>query len=93
MDSMHDALIKRMRNFGLDKAITATVIIEAANRILPPEVRAMTFHKGVLTVQAQTGTDAYMLKQELDDSIERINAALAQKPIESIRIRIRHQSS
>lgn len=90
MESLHDALMKRMGNYGIEKAVSATLIIEAANRILPPMVRAKTYRGDILTVEAKTSTDAYFFKQDLETYLERINAAIPQAAIKNIRIHTKH---
>lgn len=90
MEPLHEALIKRMERFGLEKAMSATFIIEAANRVLPEHARAKTFSNGALTVELATPAEAYFFKQEIDSYIEQINAALSEPQVEKIRIRTHH---
>lgn len=90
MESMHEALLKRMDKFGLAKAITATVILESVNRVLPEGVIAKTYKNGVVTVHIGTSAEAYFFKQEQDVYLERMQAALPEAKIEKIRIWVNH---
>ncbi len=91
MESMYDALMRRMEHFGLAQSITATTIIEAANRILPAEAKAQTFRNGSLVVEVTTSAEAYLLKQEQDTYKERINAALGEAKVTTLYLRIAHR--
>lgn len=87
MESMGDALKKRLEQAGIGRAVSASVIVESANRVLPEQLRAKTLKDGVLLIEAATNHDAFFLKQESDMYLERINAALPEPLIKSIRIR------
>jgi predicted nucleic acid-binding Zn ribbon protein len=91
MESMGDALRKRLDRAGLGNAMEASVIVESANRVLPQPLRAKTIKDGTLTIEAETGRDAFFLKQEIETYLERINAALPQSIVKSIRIRSKHR--
>lgn len=88
MDSLHDAMMKRMERVGLEKALSATFILEAANRVLPQQFRAKTFRNGVLTLEANVAAHAYIYKQEEETFLEQINAALPEKIVEKLRLRV-----
>ena len=88
MESMHEAMIKRMGKFGLEKALSATIILESANRVLPPSYRGKVFKDGVITIEVPTSRDAYFFKQDLESTIEQINAALGKAEVTAIRIRV-----
>lgn len=90
MDPLHDLIARRLDNFGLTEALTATAILESANRILPADIRAKTFSRGILAVEARDSASAYFFKHDQDDYIERFNAALGDKKITGVRIRISH---
>lgn len=90
MDSIHDMLIKRARRQGMETAITATIIIEAANRVLPSTAKAKTFNNGVLYVEASSGAEAYLFKQELVSHLECVNAALPEPVVKELKVRIKH---
>jgi predicted nucleic acid-binding Zn ribbon protein len=91
MESMHDALQKRLAQSNLNRSLSAAVIVESANRVLPPELRAKIFKEGMLTIEAATSHDAFFLKQEQETYLERINAALAQNLVTKIRIRTNYR--
>lgn len=89
MESLADALKRRIQQAGVASSLSATALIEVAQRVLPEQVRATTFHNSVLTVTVPKGSDAYFFKQELETHCERINAALgSQGKVEKIRVRI-----
>ncbi len=90
MESLGDALQKRISQRGLSSAISATLILEAARRVLPPNVVPHTFRDKTLNVTLTSASDAYFFKQECENYLELINAALPKPVVESIRVRIKH---
>lgn len=92
MESLSDALKGRIQHFGLSKAITATQIIDAANRVIPPNFQAKVYKNNSVTVEAPNSAEAYFFKQDVDMYIERINAALNSQEVEHIKIRINHSN-
>lgn len=87
MESMGDAIRRRLEQAGIGRAVSASVIVESANRVLPEPLRAKTIKDGVLLIEAATNHDAFFLKQEREMYLERINAALPEPIVKSIRIR------
>jgi len=90
MEPLSDALRKRMENYHLTLVLTATQVVEASNRILPPAYKAKSFRDGVLTLEANTAIDAYLLKQENDEYIKQINAAFETPIVTKLKIRTLH---
>jgi hypothetical protein len=91
MESLNDALKKRLNTYHLNQVLSATQIVEAANRVLPPFSRAKTFKNEVLTVAISAPVDAYTFKQDIETHRERINAALGSDTVKQIRIRVTYQ--
>jgi hypothetical protein len=91
MDSLYDALLKRMQTAGQSQAFTAAMILDSANRVLPQDLRAKVFHNEALTLEAETGAKAYFYKEDAESLLEQINAALGQPVVKTLKIRIQHQ--
>ncbi len=90
METLHDALLKRMGNVGLEKVLSASMLVESANRVLPPEFCAKTFKNDCLTIETATSASAYFFKQDSETYLERINAALSNPVVKQLRLRIKH---
>ena len=90
MEPLADSLRKRMHRVGLESALSASFILETARRVLPTDCNPKSIHNGVMWIEAPTGADAYFYKQEAENFVERINAALGKKVVEVVKVRIRH---
>ncbi len=90
MESLSDSLKKRLDKRGLDGVLTAATLLEIAKRVVPNHVIPKSLHSGVMWVEVSSGSEAYFFKQEIEDYIERINAAIGQEVVTSIRIRTTH---
>lgn len=90
MDSLHDALLNRAKRQGLETTLTAAMVVESANRVLPTICKAKQIKNGVLTIYAKSAADSYACKQEADSYIELINAALPSPMVKEIIVRIQH---
>ncbi len=92
MEPIAESLRKRLQARGLDQAISASVLTESANRVLPPACRAKTFKNGILTISVASGEEAYFFKQDKEQYIERINAALYEPVVKDLIFRVTHES-
>lgn len=90
MDSLSDALKHRLDRHGLDQAISMATHLETTRRILPSFVNPKSLRAGVLSVDIDTGAHAYFFGQNLEDTVESINAAIGKPLVTEIRIRINH---
>ncbi len=90
MDSLHDALVNRAKRQGLETTLTAAMIVESANRVLPIICKAKQYKNGVLTLYSKSAADSYACKQDADSYIELVNAALPNPVIKEIVIRIQY---
>ncbi len=88
MESLHDMLLRRLEHLGVARTITAAIICETANRVLPPEGRATSFRLGRLTVAFGQPAEAYFFKETLADHLDRVNAALPKPVVETIYVRV-----
>jgi hypothetical protein len=93
MESLTDAIAKRMQTMGTAGPITAAIILDAANRVLPPNCVAKYLKGDVLTVEAASSADAYFIKQDSETYLERLLAALPEAKIRELRIRTNHRKS
>jgi predicted nucleic acid-binding Zn ribbon protein len=93
MESLTDAIAKRMNSMGTLSPVTAAMILDAANRVLPETCTAKYLKGDVLTVEAESSAAAYFLKQDTETYLERLQAALPQSPIRELRIRTNHRKS
>lgn len=90
MDSLSDAMKHRLDRHGLDQAISIATDLETTKRILPRFANPKSLRGGVLWVEIDTPAHAYFFKQDIDNTVERINAALGKSLVTDIRIRISH---
>lgn len=90
MDSLSDAMKKRLDRQHLDQALSAASKIEIVRRVLPSYVVPKTLAHSTLMVEIDTPVHAYFFKQELEDYIERINAALGTPAVTTVKIWITH---
>ncbi len=90
MESLGDTLKRKMEQRGLGKVALTTIVLENANRILPPAIRAKTYHDGLLRVETGESSQAYFFKQECETYQELINASLPNPVVTKIVIRINH---
>ena len=88
MEPLADALADRLDSYGLKRVVTAAMIVEAANRVLPSYARAKTFRSGVLTVGITSSPKVYFFQQQQALYLEQIAAALGQSSVTAIRLRI-----
>ena len=91
MDSISDAMKHRLNRHGLDQAISTATHLETAKRVLPVFAIPKTLRAGVLWIEVDTPAHAYFFNQELDDALERINAAIGKQLVTSIKVRISHK--
>lgn len=91
MESLTNAIAKRMQTIGATGPITAAMILDSANRILPLTCRAMYLKGDILTVEASSSADAHFLKEDSETYVERLQAALPGAGIRELRIRTNHR--
>ncbi len=93
MDSLFDAMKHRLDRHGLDQAISIASHLETVKRIVPLYVVPKSLRTGILWVEIDTPAHAYFFKQDKEDTIERINAAIGKPLVTDIRIRINHANT
>lgn len=91
MEPLFDSLKKRLDRQGLDQAISAASHLVIAKRVLPGSANPKSLRNGVMWIEIDSPTEAYFFNQELDDYIEKINAALGQPLVTSLRLRVLHK--
>ena len=91
LEPLFDAIARRVDKVGMARTFKAAAICEAANRVLPLTARAKIFRNGVMTIATRTGADGYWFKQDLEGWREKINAALPEPLVTSLRVRIQSE--
>lgn len=90
MEPLGDSLKKRLQKVGSSGVFSAAAMLEMTKRVLPEGATPKSIRNGILWVEVATGAEAYFFKQESETYCERINAALGQEAVHTLRIRVRH---
>ncbi len=91
MESLTNAIAKRMQTIGAAGPVSAAIILDSANRVLPESCRATYLKGDVLTIEANSSADAYFIKEDTETYLERLKAAIPEAPIRELRIRTNHR--
>ena len=88
MESLSDAMKQRLNRHGIDQAISSATDLETAKRVLPPYATPKKLREGVLWVEIDTPANAYFFREDSENIIERINAAIGKPIVTNLKIRI-----
>lgn len=86
MKKVGDFMEKLLQDLGLEGAYREYRVLQEAARLLPPSVRPVRFHKGVLTLEVGRAAHRFTLTFEVENLKEALNARLGAPWVQQILI-------
>jgi predicted nucleic acid-binding Zn ribbon protein len=87
-EPLSDALARRIVDRGFGRQLEATNICQTAQNVLGRDVAVVSFAKGVLKIKVASDSSAYILKMQEAEICQKVNDALGQEKVKSLRFLI-----
>ncbi|MBI4438035.1 DUF721 domain-containing protein [Candidatus Uhrbacteria bacterium] len=99
ISSLRDLLSGSLKRAGVLRSVRASMIVEAANRMIPAylpafrsrDVQAVSFQNGTLRLLARNAPARHLMKNHEADLLTKLHVEFPTAPIERIQLIVSHE--